>query len=49
MNSIPKMSDVCKCGRQCDESKACIFYIDLPLKIQEREELDIKFVHELMS
>lgn len=49
MDSIPRMSDVCNCNRQCDGSKACIFYIDLPLEIQDREKLDIKFVHELMS
>lgn len=42
---MPKMSDVCRCGRRCDESKACIFYIDLPLEITEREKADIQFHH----
>ena len=49
MDLVPKMSDVCKCDRHCEKYKSCIFYIDLPLVIHDREKIDIQFVHELIS
>lgn len=45
MDNISKMSDACTCGRKCDESKACIFYIDIPIKIREREKKNVEFKH----